>query len=505
MSSVSYDTVIIGAGAAGCVLAARLSENPFRRIALIEAGPDFPNIESLPSYIRLGSEVWHQQRDPEIHTWRYWASARPDRTIQLPRGKLVGGSTAINGQVFLRGIPDDFGEWVALGNQLWEFTSVLPYFKKLETDLDFPTDDFHGNFGPMPVRRSLEQLDPLQQALFEAALDAGFSKTGDMNHPDSTGVGIYPKNRIADVRMSTAITYLALARHRTNLTIVSDTLVERILFEKDRASGIQVVRNGRRSALYSSEIVLAAGAINSPKILLLSGLGATDELYDLGVSPIVDLPGVGCGLQDHPAVDILCSPKRGNLEVHDAQVCLRTNAPTSIYRNDVQVRVMRNRAKGRSPSASFGLNVALEKTFSTGRVRVTSKDAGIAPDIHIGYLDHPSDLVRMREALRLACELGHSQRISSLIIPVSPTPMQINSDSLLERWLRENAGTQHHVSGTCKIGPPSDRKAVVDQHCQVYGVRGLRVVDASIMPVLVRANTTATTIMIAERVADWMA
>jgi choline dehydrogenase len=505
---MEYDDIIVGAGSSGAVLAARLSEDPDRNVLLLEAGPDYAAVEQTPG------DLLNTWVSAGPHDWRLIANATPSREIAYPRGKVTGGSSAVNGHIALRGTPHDFDEWAAWGNREWSFEKVLPFHRKLEDDRD-AGGDFHGVDGPIWIERPRpETWQPLNRAFFDAARAAGYAEVSDHNDPQSTGIGPWPRNRRDGVRISTAIGYLAPARHRLNLTIRPGVNAHRVIIENGRAVGVEVESAGALQQVRGRRVTLSAGAIASPAILMRSGIGPRDELAALGIESRVNLPGVGRNLIDHPMALVVAIPVAGI--PHDPQVTnpigIRYTAAGSDEFNDMQMYILELFDPNVSPGLALDLPVpsvsvapGLQRPRSRGRLRLRSADPGVPPLIDLNYLGDPEDMRRMVDGIRIAWRLMHEGPLAPMLKEfVNLTAEVVNSDSALATFLRDNCTTIFHPVGTAKMGPETDPMAVVDQFCRVRGVAGLRVVDASIMPNIVRANTNLTCIMIGERAADWM-
>ena len=502
---MKYTHIVVGAGSAGAALATRLSEDPERSVLLLEAGPDYPDLETMPVDLKFG---WGTGADfvvEDEHNWKYTAkSTAKGPAMDVPRGKVTGGTSAINGQVFLRAIPEDFEYWVSMGNDEWSYEQVLPYYRKLETDTDF-SDDFHGTEGPIIVRRHpLDELQPDQAAFYNACVAAGYAENPDHNHPDATGVGPYPLNNPEGIRWSTAIGFLSMARHRINLTIRPNCTTRRVLFDDTRATGVEVESGGESFVVNGDEIILSAGPIGSPHLLMLSGIGPADQLAEHGISLVKDVPGVGQNLRDHPTVhvswraqpDVPAPPQ----EVGPQKVALRYTAPGSDIKNDM-IKVMRFRKIDHLLVMSVGLYLALGK----GELKLQSPDPDVQPSLDYNYLQEPEDRRRLREGVRLCLELVDMKEFEKVVGErVNPDDAALASDNALDEWLMRSVSTMHHISCTAKMGPDSDPMAVVDQHGRVKGVQSLRVVDGSIMPDCTRANTNVPIMMMAERIADFI-
>ena len=554
-----FDYVIVGGGSAGCVLAHRLSAVPSLRVALIEAGADTPPgavpaviLDSYPMPVFCGDTyIW-----PDLK-----AKATKDAAPRVyEQGRVMGGGSSINVQSANRGLPRDYDEWAANGAPGWAWDDVLPYFRKLERDVNFPAGELHGSDGPVPIRRIMpEDWPPFCHAFADGLRANGFATLQDQNAEFSDGLFPGAFSNIDDKRVSTAVAYLDEAtRKRPNLTVYSNLRVERIVMKGTAAQGVVAVApNGERVHLDADEVVVCAGALQSPALLMRAGIGAKHELDELDIGCLVDLPGVGRNLQDHPSLTFChfleprfrmpLSRRRASMTAARFTSGVDGGEPSDLYLSSA------TRAAWHSLGNRLGLFFLwCNRPYSRGRVQLASPDAAVAPRVELNLLDDQRDLDRLAVGVRLlakvvaASGLGRDQRDffpaafsprvkalsrvgegNALLTSVlgtlldAPAPIRrllierfftrglrisslLADEGALADFIRANVFGVWHASGTCRMGDARERGAVTDTEGLVHGTQGLRVVDASLMPRLPSANTNIPTIMIAEKIADAM-
>jgi choline dehydrogenase len=527
LSDLHFDHVIVGAGSAGCALAHRLSADPSLRVLLVEAGGSdrSPLIRApgglLPIMIS-GAFNWGYVSTPQKHL--------NDRVLYLPRGKVLGGSSSTNGMVYCRGTRGDFDEWSRLGNPGWSFAEVLPYFRRAETH-ELGESAYHGGSGPLRIGRPRVK-HPLARAFVEAGQQAGYPYNDDTNGALRMGFGPTDVTAWRGRRQSTSVAYLRPARRRPNLTVVTKALVTRVLFEGRRAVGVELSRRGRLEQVRAArEVILAAGALNSPKLLLLSGVGAGAQLRAHGIPKVQDLPGVGENLHDHLATHVKLRSRvpnsmfkyfgpvqgalavarylafrRGPLADPGMEAVAFVASDPALPDPDVKFHFLmalyRNNGRELIPEHGFGVHVNAVKPRSRGSVRLASADPTAPPLVDQNYLADPHDLAVMRAGIRIAREVFRQRAFDPYRgEELDPGPQAV-SDMDLDAYVREKSEADYHSVGTCRMG--DDPLAVVDAGLRVRGLEGLRVVDASVMPRIVSGNTNMATIMIAEKASDLM-
>lgn len=533
-----FDYVVVGAGTGGCVVASRLAEDPKVRVALIEAGPDHTHpFIHIPATV--GAAIWTSKLN-----WRFMTSPQPhlnNRPIPVPRGHVVGGSGSINGMVYFRGQPRDFDDWAAAGNPGWSYHEVLPYFLRSENNENFPGSPYHAQGGPMNVK-FVPKPNPMSSAFLSAMDLLGYPPNPDFNGPNPEGYGPRQGTILNGRRVSTATAYLESARKRPNFTLITDTRVARIVIENGRATGVDVLpdtgtgggspTSGARRLLARREVVVCAGAVQTPQILMLSGIGDGAMLHTHGIEVKHHLPGVGANYHDHLAAALILEMSntesygiswrtlpRGvaNLieyalfrsgplasNVFECNAFVRTQP--ELDRPDIQVvfqAARRNKNTFPFPLGhGFAVSIVGLYPKSRGHIRLASADPLAYPIIDANLLSDPADVGPLLRGLQLARRIVSSRPFARYEgVEVQPGSSVQTEEGLVD-YIRRGASTVHHPCSSCRMGP--DPNAVVDSQLRVHGVQSLRIADASVFPRIVGGNTNAPVVMIAEKCVDMM-
>ena len=525
---MTYDYVIVGGGSAGCVLANRLSADPAARVLLLEAGGRNNGL-----LVRMPAGVSQLIGKRNAQNWGFWTEPEPHlngRRLWWPRGRGLGGSSAINAMIYIRGHRRDYDEWRQLGLAGWAWDDVDPYFRRLERH--HRAGEHHGDKGPLHVSAG-ESVSPFNAAFLAAGRQAGYALTDNFNGPEQAGFGRFDLTTSDGQRWSAAAAYLDPVRDRPNLTVVTGARTTAIRVERGRATGVDYVR-GKRGAVEhaaAGEVLLSAGAVQSPQILMLSGIGPADDLRRAGVMPRHDLPGVGGNLQDH--LDVVMNWRTRGLETaysatkgvkqltiglqysatgagFGRQQFLETGAflPSreGLDRPAIQIHAVlgmfRDHGKHRATEDGFTLHLCQLRPESCGRIGLRSADPFADPAIRANYLASAEDRRVLREAVRIGRLVAEQPALAPYNAGETWPGAAVESDAEVDAWVRATAETIYHPVGTCAMGAEGDGQAVVDARLRVRGVEALRVVDASVMPRLVGGNTNAPVMMIAEKAAD---